>query len=224
MFLLNNSVDANYNYNYNNNDNDDIQDNTNHQLYEHHQHQHRLLYYMSSQLVYYYSMFVFFLVLCLFVGCYPFDCRTPVEKEEDERRLQLEAAGIILEEGQRAINVHRNADDVTVIEEVNDDDNDEDEDDNEQNNNLSATATAIDRNSDMVTDVDMEMDMDTNDTFISNLTSYGVVSTEIVNETHDSNNSTGPTQPSIATQRRTSTSGIERRKKRRRRQRRMGTW
>jgi len=230
MFPLNNSVDANYNYNYNNNDNDDIQDNTNHQLYEHHQHQHRLLYYMSSQLVYYYSMFVFFLVLCLFVGCYPFDCRTPVEKEEDERRLQLEAAGIILEEGQRAINVHRNADDVTVIEEVNDDDNDEDEDDNEQNNNLSATATAtaIDRNSDMVTDVDMdmdmEMDMDTNDTFMSNLTSYGVVSTEIVNETHDSNNSTGPTQPSIATQRRTSTSGIERRKKRRRRQRRMGTW
>mmetsp|Transcript_42841 Transcript_42841/g.46516 ORF Transcript_42841/g.46516 Transcript_42841/m.46516 type:complete len:183 (+) Transcript_42841:2-550(+) len=182
---------------------------------------------MSSQLVYYYSMFVFFLVLCLFVGCYPFDCRTPVEKEEDERRLQLEAAGIILEEGQRAINLHRNADDVTVIEEVNDDDDDDDDDDaddNEQNNNLSATATAIDRNSDMVTDVDMEMDMDTNDTFMSNLTSYGVVSTEIVNETHDSNNSTGPTQPSISTQRRTSTSGIERRKKRRRRQRRMGTW
>jgi len=127
MFPLNNSVDANYNYN--NNDNDNIQHDINHQLYEHPQHQHRLLYYMSSQLVYYYSMFVFFLVLCLFVGCYPFDCRTPVEKEEDERRLQLEAAGIILEEGQRAINVHRNADDVTVIEEVNDDDDDDDDDD-----------------------------------------------------------------------------------------------
>jgi len=127
MFPLNNSVDANYNYN--NNDNDNIQHNIIHQLYEHPQHQHRLLYYMSSQLVYYYSMFVFFLVLCLFVGCYPFDCRTPVEKEEDERRLQLEAAGIILEEGQRAINVHRNADDVTVIEEVNDDDDDDDDDD-----------------------------------------------------------------------------------------------
>lgn len=180
---------------------------------------------MSSQLVYYYCMFAFFLVLCLFVGCYPFDCRTPVEKEEDERRLQLEAAGIILEEGQRAINVHRNADDVTVIEEV----NDEDDDDSDDNNTISATATAINRNSDMDTDVDVHMDtadvdMDTTDTFMSNLTSYGVVSTEIVHETHVGNHSTGPTRSSISTQRRISRSAIERRKRRRRRQRQLGAY